>query len=303
MQKKQQQQSSEKNNYPLSVNTQDQWNFSNTKQAYSEIMQNLDSIANKHLNYFCNTLKQFLESVHMIWPDCMATEMSLNTLNTIINDEEITKLMIEDWYKQLKPQFKNCINHNALKVLNADIALIKTLDLITKYHEIENDEESINNLWEFIINLNKASLEYHNWSKDDLMNDTIKNVVCEIDNIDSEDLLNDSVQFGQLLTKVTSSMSDIKNHPEIALKMFKKIMVMSDQLSSTEGGSNNDKSFPSNFSDMTNSIPVDDSVKNMMLNLKTEFASNDDDIWDNLSEDETNEEESKTITQQRKKKY
>ena len=303
MQKKSTQQ---QQNHPSSLinNTQEQWNHLNTKQAYSEIMQNLDSIADKHLNYFCNTLKQFLESVHMIWPDCMATEMSLNTLNTIINDEEITRLMIEDWYKQLKPQFKNCLNHNALKVLNADIALIKTLDLMTKYHEIENDEESINNLWEFIINLNKAALEYHNWSKDDLMNNTIKGVVDEIDNIDNENILNDSVQFGQLLNKVTASMSDIKSHPEIALKMFKKIMVMSDQILPAEG--DGDDALTSSFSHMTNSIPVDNNVKNMMLNLKTEFASNDDDIWDDLSEDDDEkyeEEKPKTITQQRKKKY
>lgn len=289
-------------------NNDDNLNNNNLTTEIDEIKDNSDMYANQlfstinkksemFLNKFWKIYVKLLESLHLIWPHCVVTELFLEITLKNSNNQKKKQNVIENWYTTMKPYFIDCLDHNILKITNAKIYFIEKIDFIKKYDDVKNDEESCNNIWEFIINLNRYSLEYHNWSKDDFMNKMITTVTSQIGKTDINNLLNDMESFGTLVSNVASSMQD---NPGSAFKILKKALVINQDINQEEDENNK------NIMNMIGNIPVDDSIKNMIYSHKELYTNdNPNEIWENLSSDDESENESKkkTIEDRKNKKY
>lgn len=262
----------------------------------NQLFGTINTKSEMFLNKFWKIYVKLLESLHLIWPQCVVTELFLDITLKYENNHEEKQNVIETWYTTLKPYFKDCLDHNILKISKAKISFIEKIDFIKKYEDVKDDEESCNNIWEFIINLNRYSLEYHNWSKDDFMNKMITTVTNQIGKSDINNLLNDMDSFGTLVSNVASSMQD---NPGSAFKILKKALVINQDVNQK-----NDEN--KNLMNMIGNIPVDDSIKNMIYSHKELYTNNDpNEIWENLSSDDESESESrkKTIEERKNKKY
>lgn len=273
----------------------------NDGQYYTnEILDTLNLNNNKNLENFWKIYTTLLESIHLLWPECAVTELFLDMLKKMSNDEEKKKLIIQKWYSCMKPYFKDCLNHNISRLINSKIYFIEKINFIQKYHEIENDETSCNNVWEFIIALNRYSLEYHNFLKDDnnIMTKTIKKVTARITSIDDpNELLNNMESFGELIADVTSSVQLFQQNPKEIFSMFKKVMVLTKDVGDEEN---------KNIDNIISQVPVDNSIKKLMIDYKDKFYNDDPDaVWLDVSDSDEDDKknEKKTIEMQKNKKY
>lgn len=111
---------------------------------------------------FFTLMKTLLSAIKNVFPECVKTEEALAQMEFIdaSNMAPMKETMIRKYYASIKDHIKDCVAKHDGVIMTADIEMLNTIDIRTKWADPEFDAESKDVLWGYINSLNYLACLY-----------------------------------------------------------------------------------------------------------------------------------------------
>jgi len=145
--------------------------------ASSQLQSASDEKHSDVLPAFVSTVEELLNGLFDVFPECdkvkkkllkfrafVKTPAVLDEQGAVLEEPRIkidgAKMLIKDWHSQMSPFYDVVRRRDMATLFNSDLKIIEELDIRTKWQDPEFDQESRENLFQYIDSLNMYSQMY-----------------------------------------------------------------------------------------------------------------------------------------------
>jgi hypothetical protein len=131
-----------------------------------QLNHNESDNVNSMLSQFIETMGELLSALHETFPECDKVRNRLQDYNTLVKPGgvmfvPVAKKIIRSWHKQLSPHYSALQEGNVQSVLESKLPMLEELDIKTKWEDPDFDQESRNNLQQYISTMNYHARLYN----------------------------------------------------------------------------------------------------------------------------------------------
>lgn len=117
---------------------------------------------------FHKILNEFLGEMAGVFDDCENCNNLFETHSGFMKGlpvafvaDEAKKRILSEWHQQLHPYYDACKNKNPLPLFECNFSILAKINFRQKWHEICEDPTSVDNIWEYINQLNRLATIHH----------------------------------------------------------------------------------------------------------------------------------------------
>jgi len=113
------------------------------------------------LTGFLDMLAYMLNAVAFVFPECSKTRSAQDDLRIACNSKFTKVKIIEAWHNTMHPYYPAVTAREDSALRSANIEWFQKLDIMTKWDDPDFSQESKDNMWTCLENLNKYAGMYH----------------------------------------------------------------------------------------------------------------------------------------------
>jgi len=111
---------------------------------------------------FIRIMSSLFQSLNEVFPECEKTASVSRQFNRhIVNNPKMEETIITKWHNEMKPHYNMCKNRNFGGLQESNISFFDSIDIHIKWKDPGFSDQSKDNLWEYVNELNMHAEVFH----------------------------------------------------------------------------------------------------------------------------------------------